>query len=237
MSKEFIEFKGNIPANVSKDASYSIKRNKHGEYVIGLVYRSVDEEIWYPSTDEHGELVDKINEIKLYFSGSPGGKFYINEYSQVLVPAADSKYYYAGEYHNPIFFEFEGKKISGEAIDFDGKQLQAGDIWVGPHAGIPYILNAGGKDITYRYSPRENVIIEKKLSREVGKTVALSVAKEIAIIKGNNGGRFYVNEYKNIFAPIHSEYGNDYIYVGKLNLDNWFPKPNMDKVCETEGVV
>lgn len=230
MDKRFIEFKGNIPANVSKDASYSVKRNKDGKYVIGLVYRSMEEEIWHPSTDEHTELVEKINEIKVHFSGMPGGKFYINEYNQVLVPTAENKYYYAGEYDSPIFFEFEGKKISGEAVSLDGKQLNIGDNWEGAHVGIPYILNAGGKDITYKYSPRENVTIEKKLSKQVGKSVATLVAREIADIKGLEGGRFYVNEYKNIFAPLTSEYGNEYVYIGKLDLVNWFPKPIIDEI-------
>lgn len=96
----------------------------------------------------------KINEIKQHFNGAPGGPFYINEYKQVLVPVGrGADYYYAGEYHEPLIFEFEGgHRISGEALDPNGIPLNLGDIWRGPRpGGIPYRLAAGGKDIYYTF--------------------------------------------------------------------------------------
>ncbi len=64
--------------------------------------------------------------------------FYINEYKQVVVPAVGSEdYFLAGEYRKPLRFEFEGKIISGEAVDLEGHPLSPGDTWVGPHPGIP----------------------------------------------------------------------------------------------------
>src|SRR5437763_430811 len=78
---------------------------------------------------------------------SPYGPFYINEYKQVIVPVGDaSDYYFAAPYEKPLIFEFEAKTVSGEARDFDGRHLQPGDTWVGPHAGIPYVLTAAGDD-------------------------------------------------------------------------------------------
>jgi hypothetical protein len=125
--------------------------------------------------------------------------FYINEYRQVIVPViGDEKdYYYAGEYEKALEFEFEGKILSGDAKDLEGNPLQPGDEWVGPHPGIPYVLKAGGKDIYYRYWARKNVQKEERLSAYIGKE-AEAVAMPIAHVIGLAGGRFYVNEFKQI---------------------------------------
>ncbi|MFA5577354.1 MAG: DEAD/DEAH box helicase family protein [Tissierellaceae bacterium] len=62
-------------------------------------------------------------------------------------------------------------------------------------------------------------------AKAIGMDKAREVAAGIAGIKGIEGGRFYINEFKNIFAPIQTEFGNDYLYLGKIGLDKWFPKP------------
>lgn len=225
--KAFMPFRGNCPGNVSKDAKYSVK-HENGKYVIGIYYRTNDGEIWYPISEDHTGLVEMVNEVKTHFTGSPGGAFYINEYRQVIVPCVgeDGNYYLAGEYHEDLVFEFEGKIISGNAVDLDGKPIQPGDSWPGPHPGIPYTLAAGGKDIYFKYSPRPRVDKEVRLSKVIGGEKAAIVAKMIASVKGSSGGRFYVNEFCQVFAPRTGDYGLDYVYVGKISLDNWFDKPD-----------
>ena len=227
MAGKFITFIGNRPGNVAKEAKYSIRYEK-GEYVVGVQYQLTDEETWYPTSNEHPELVEKVNEIKLHFNGAPGGPFYINEYKQVLVPVGfEADYYYAGEYHEPLIFQFEGHTISGEAVDANGMPLKPGDKWRGPRPGIRYTLAGNGQDIYYRYSPRCGVVKTVKLSRHIGIQAARQVAGEIRKIKGHQGGRFYVNEFCSAFTPKQGDYGLDCIFVQTIELANWFPKPEL----------
>ncbi len=52
--------------------------------------------------------------------------FYINEYKHVIVPVGDeAQYYFAGTYDQPLHFEFEGKTISGEPVDFRREAVPA----------------------------------------------------------------------------------------------------------------
>lgn len=227
MSDKFVKFVGNRPGNVSKDARYSVRYEK-GNYVVGLFYRSVDDELWYPTSNEHPDLVESVNRIKLHFNGAPGGTFYINEYKQVLVPIGDeADYYYAGEYHPSLTFEFEDQIISGEALDDGGNPLQPGKPWMGPHPGIPYTLKAGCKDIYYRFMIRQGVEKEVSLSKTIGVEAAKRVAQELGKYKGYEGGRFYVNEFGTVFTPKMGPYGMEYVYLQKIDLANWFPKPEM----------
>src|SRR5262249_39135160 len=91
-------------------------------------------------------LQPQVDEIAEGAESSPPDN--INEYKQVIVRVGETgKYYLAGVYPTPLKFEFEGKTISGEPVNFEGQRLQPGDTWVGPHAGIPYVLAAAGDDI------------------------------------------------------------------------------------------
>ena len=225
-NKKYVQFIGNCPSNVNKDAKYTV-RLERGEYVVGIYYLSNDGELWYPSSANHPDLVEMVNNIKNHFAGSPGGAFYINEYKQVLVPVIgeEKDYYLAGEYRHPLEFEFEGKILSGDAKDLNGRRIRPGDVWVGPHPGIPYTLKAGGKDIYYKYRVRPNVEKKVCLSDHINKE-AEKVALEIAQLKGAAGGRFYVNEFCQMFTPKTGDGSLEYIYLGKIkNLRNWFPKP------------
>ena len=133
-----------------------------------------------------------------------------------------------GNMKKNLEFEFEGSKLIGQAVDLNGNPIQPGDNWEGPHPGISYILAAGGKDIRYEYSPRPNVKVKKKLSKEIGAADAAKVAGNIAAIKGMEGGRFYVNEFGTIFAPIKEDEDYQYKYIGKLDMEKWFPEPVME---------
>src|SRR5262245_28133201 len=145
-----VPFPGNCPKNVSKDAKYSIGRRK-GRVLVGLTYETADDEIWHPTTDAHSRLVEMVSDVKTTYGTSPYGPFYVNEYKHVIVPVGeDGVYYYAGTYAEPLRFKMEdGLIISGESTNLDGRPLHPGDTWMGPHAGIPYVLAATGDDLYY----------------------------------------------------------------------------------------
>ncbi|MCX8034316.1 MAG: hypothetical protein N3A00_03240 [Thermodesulfovibrio sp.] len=220
-----IKFKGNCPRNVSRDAKYSI-RSMGDKPVISIVYETNEGERWYPTTDEHPELIDLVRNVRAFFRQEPSGTFYINEYKQVILPVMGQRdYYYAGEYENPLIFKFEGLRISGQPLNFNGNSLQKGDEWIGPHQGIPYVLTAGGNDIKYRVELRPNVIREVKLSKVIGEDNARLIAKKICDVIGLRGGRFYVNEFGSIFTPRFDGSSIRYTYIGQLDFQFWFPKP------------
>jgi hypothetical protein len=221
--KTFVVFPGNCPRNVSKDAKYGV-RGTDGR--VGLTYCTPDDERWHMTTKAHPELADMVNDVKRTHGTGPNGPFYINEYKQVIVPVGDAaQYYFAGTYDPPLQFEFDGKTISGEPLDLDGKALRPGDTWTGPHAGIPYVLAAAGNDVYYRTFPRPDVEKRVKLSAEKGKRAAEQIARLLSAFKGAGGGRFYVNEFCSVFSPINGTDGLQYIYIGQIDLDSWFPDP------------
>jgi hypothetical protein len=222
---KFPVFGGNCPANVAKDAKYSVHSGPAGP-VVALTYNTGDDERWYATTEKHPELVAMVNAVKTSHGSAPNGSFYINEYNQVVVPVVGStEYYYAGKYKNRLRFEFEGKTLSGEPLDLNGNPISPGNQWTGPHPGIPYVLAAGGADVYYDCVPRPNVKKRVKLSKTLDPTTAAEVAGMIREHKGYGGGRFYVNEFRSVFAPIQEGYEWQYIYVGELDLEKWFPEP------------
>ena len=64
-----------------------------------------------------------------------------------------------------------------------------------------------------------------KLSKEVGEDKAKSTAAWIRNVKGFAGGRFYVNEFRSVFAPISDRGEWVFRYVGQLDMEKWFPSP------------
>lgn len=219
-------FSGNCPRNVSKDAKYGIGFDKRTRALgVGLTYRTRDDERWHMTTVEHPKLVAIVNAVKMAHGSGPNGPFYINEYRQVIVPVGDSaQYYLAGKYNDALRFEFNGRTISGEPVDQHGKPMQPGDKWTGPHAGIPYVLAAGGNDIYYKIWPQPEVEKRVKLSAKRGATTAAQMARLLSTLKGPGGGRFYVNEFGCVFSPMNDGNGLDYIYFGKIDLKSWFPE-------------
>jgi hypothetical protein len=68
------------------------------------------------------------------------------------------------------------------------------------------------------------------LSGCIGSKEAEKVALEIARLKGAAGGRFYINEFCQMFTPNTGDRGLYYIYLGKItDLKYWFPKPSSSK--------
>jgi hypothetical protein len=223
-----IRFQGNCPSAVLKTAKYHIKI--HGGPKIAIPYDAAEGEQWMLSSKQHPALIQMVGAVRADLNEQVGGAFYINEYSQVLVPDRREKVYYlAGVYSEPLRFVFDdGSRmvtISGEAIDRDGNPIAKLAIWPGLRQGIPYVLAAGGQDIYYRYAPRPDVERTVMLSKSVGEAAAGKIAARVKQVKGVQGGRFYINEWREMFAP-RTEDAVCY-YVGRLELDDpWFPKPN-----------
>lgn len=220
-------FEGNCPRNVAKVAKYTV-RHGGSDLVIGLVYDTSDGERWFATTEEHPELVRMVSAVKAELTGSPAGPFYINEYKQVIVPGGGTDdYFLAGEYDKPLRFEFEDRILSGEPVSQDGKALKPRDAWSGPRPGIPYRLRAGGDDVYYTLRPRPNVEKKVRLSEVCSPEAVRKFASRVSAIKGFQGGRFYINEWRAIFAPREGETGWEHVYIGQLAPDEpWFPKPH-----------
>jgi hypothetical protein len=227
VSEPFQVFTGNCPRSVSKDAKYAI-RTRQGALVVALTYETESGEQWLATTQEHPDLVELVNAVKTRMGSQPNGPFYINEYGQVLVPVAvgpDTIYYLAGEYDLPLRFLFEGTVLSGEGLGLDGKPLEPGDIWEGPRPGIPYVLMAGRRDIYYIATVRTDVTRKVRLSASIAPEAAGTLADRIRRVKGWSGGTLYINEWREMFAPLNRSAGLEYRYVGHLDLDEpWFPK-------------
>lgn len=214
------KYPGNAPSNVSKDAKYSVVRGSDG-WEVRLIYRLSSSERALVTTGSHPDLVQLVNDTKEEANGAPGGAFYINEYRHVLVPTDDGCMY-AGKYHEPLQFRFEGQLITADAPP----GLEPGEDWPGPRVGTAYVLAADGSDIRYRVETRPNVIADRKLSAEIGRSQAGATARSIGRFKPG-GGRIYVNEACECFGPSPSGDGLAHRYFGRVDLERWFAEPQV----------
>ncbi len=116
-------YDGNCPKNVAKDAKYSI-RSGGDRFVVALTYATSGDEIYRLALEDHYELIEMVNSVKVALTGKPNGSFYINEFGHVIVPVVGSSdYFFAGVYRRPLIFEFDSDKISGLPIRPDGSTL------------------------------------------------------------------------------------------------------------------
>lgn len=220
------KFEGNIASNVTKQGKYRVKHHGKG-FTVSVIVETDDGVISYPSSSEHPELIRIVNYVKSFYGNAEAGSFYINEFGQVIVPAGEQlEYYYAGVYTRPIILSLDGEEFNGLPHDHEGNPLVPGDAWEGkPRPGIKYTLKAGGADIEYRREISPGREQRVRLSRKIGPADARRIARKIALLKGNTGGAFYLNEYRVLFGPKRNEDGYNYIFFGVLSeQDPWFPK-------------
>ncbi len=211
-------YPGLVPSNVSKDAKYSVRNGESG-WEVHLLYRVSSRERALLANSSHQRLVEMVNEVKEQYAGAPGGAFYINEFSDVLVPAGE-ECYFAGIYENLLEFDFDGTVISPQAA----ADLSPGDPWPGPHVGVRYTLVAGANDIKYELR-KGRITREERLSDYVSDAAARGLAKRLAKVKGESGGRIYINECCQFFGP--APVGDGHVYLGALDDDPWFPPPDV----------
>lgn len=207
-------YTGYVPSNVSKDAKYKV--SAEGE--VHLLYRIDQRTRELLSTSEHADLVEMVNRVKEQINGRPGGAFYINEFGGVLVPGLEGGCYWAGCYEETLEFSFERSVISPVAPP----GLEPGDYWPGPHAGVRYKLRAGGLDIVYLLQDGRRSR-EYRLSDFYPADEAADTAAKISSIKGTHGGRFYINERRELFGPVDGHDG--FVYFGHLEDCVWFHPP------------
>jgi hypothetical protein len=226
MLEVLIPYPGLCPSNVNKDAKYSVVHSAAGSMEIRLVYRVSNREKELLTTDRHDKLVEMVNKVKLELTGFLGGAFYINEYRDVLVPdTTNGGSIYAGNYTRDLEFDYNGTLITPRAP----QGVKPGDPWPGPHVGIRYTLMVGGGDIRYELRSGRT-IREQWLSDDVGPRPANELARRLAANKGNSGGRFYINEACEMFAPLGgAEGGVEYVYLGPLEDSAWFDAPDVDR--------
>lgn len=210
-------YTGYSPSRVSKDAKYTVTADGK----VRLEYQESRRVRVLLTTDDHPDLVKMVNKVKNAINFREGGQFYINEFHHVLVPDGEGgPCYYAGSYEEPLVFADGDLTVGPEAAP----DLRPGDDWKGPHVGIPYVLNAGATDIRYeKVDGRRR--ITTYLSDERGREAALKLSQRLGKIKGSSGGRFFINEAGELFAPVGLAGDWSYIYLGDLGEDVWFPPP------------
>ena len=236
-------YRGVWPQNVSKLAKYAVRLIDNKSKITVLYEAGAG--LRYLAVEGGGvDLAARINAIKTAVSDQPGGAFYVNEYRHILVPVTGdgmsgfgSHYYPAGRLVDDFRFAFEGRPLTTRPVNSNGLPLEAGENWVGPPPGIPYVLAAGGGDIYYETPAltdadppmiRPSMTHKVQLSKVLQHKDSLARAvRPVAGIRDHRGGRFYVNEHGAMFSPIDAGDGNglDYIYCGQIDLDIWFPEP------------
>jgi len=193
---------------------------------VRLIYRVTARERQLLTTDRHDTLVDMVNEVKEEETDQLGGAFYINEFFDVLVPTQAGGCFYAGTYEKLLEFDFEGEIISPRPP----AGLQPSKPWPGPHVGIRYTLTSGGNDIKYWRQVGPGRIQEHRLSDYAGQPAAAQLANRLRQIKGLEGGRIYINEVGEFFAPTdHGDSTVSYVYLGPLEDDLWFSAPDVSR--------
>lgn len=211
------DYTGNCPRNVSRDAKYSVIGEPP---VVRLIYRTGRGEEALLVTRTHAKLIELIRQIR---GPRPQGVFYINEHKQVLIPF-DGAYVCAGTYDGVLEFEYEPGVIIGPKPP---SGTRPGDLWVGPHVGIPYVLSAKGDDLYYWHQWRnETGVLHRRkilLSAGIGLAAATDLARRLVSVKGPLGGRIYVNEARYLFAPVDEKDRTwTYRYLGPLANAPWY---------------
>src|SRR4051812_38092513 len=89
-------YTGLSPQRVNRDAKYSVTAGG----AIRLEYRESLRVRYLLTTEDHPDLAELVNDIKVEWTGSRGGAFYINEFRYVLVPdGSGGPCFYAGQFH------------------------------------------------------------------------------------------------------------------------------------------
>ena len=214
-----LRYTGLSPQRVSRDAKYSVSAGGS----ITLEYRESTRVRYLLSTEDHPDLADMVNDVKVAWQGARGGAFYINEFKFVLVPdGGGGPCFYAGQWDDTLVFRDGSLEVSPHAPE----DLQPGDIWPGPHVGIPYVLNASLTDI--RYDISEGRRTETFFLSDTNDSSAVrELTQRLGHHKRSAGGRIFINEAYEFFAPVREGDQWIYRYLGPLDLekDPWFLPP------------
>lgn len=209
-------YEGNSAKAIGKESKYTAKLNGG----VQLTYGAGDNERALLTTDEHPELVEMVNAAKKFGGAAQeGGGFVINEYRHVIVPTPKGAML-AGHYTRDLEFTFNGKVISPVAP----KGIKPGAIWPGPHVGIRYTLAAGAKDIRYERDTARGTKHRVSLT-DLFDAEELEALLQICKAVKPSGGAIYINEARELFAPVEDGAVWRRRYIGHLGKRPWFPEP------------
>ena len=211
-------YRGNTSKGIGRETHYTVKLDG----TVQLLYSVGSNERALLTTDEHPELVALVNEAKRRGGSSQGGgRFLINEYRLVLVPTQSGEVLYAGVYTRDLEFMFEKTLISPVAPP----SIRPGSVWPGPHVGIRYTLTAGAVDVRYEEVTARGTMRRVCLSEFHSSGDLVDLFSMFRAVKPN-GGAVYVNEARELFAPVDDGQGYKRRYIGHLGGRPWFPDPS-----------
>jgi mRNA-degrading endonuclease RelE of RelBE toxin-antitoxin system len=210
-------YRGNSSKGIGKETRYSVKLDG----TVQLVFAVGKNERALLTTDGHPELVELVNAAKRVGGSQGGGGFLINEFRHVLVPTpAGTEVLYAGVYTRDLEFEFENALISPVAP----LNIRPGDTWPGPHVGIKYTLAAGATDVRYDAETERGTIRKVCLTDQYSPAELSDLLHMFRRVKPH-GGAVYVNEARELFAPVDDGSGYERRYIGHLGGKPWFEAP------------
>jgi mRNA-degrading endonuclease RelE of RelBE toxin-antitoxin system len=210
-------YRGNTSKGISKETRYTVKLDGS----IQLVYGVGRNERALLTADGHPELAELVNDAKRLGGSQGGGAFIINEFRHVLVPTPDgTEVLFAGVYTRDLEFSFEGSLISPVAP----AGLRPGDLWPGPHVGVKYTLAAGATDVRYDQLTDRGTLKRVCLTDEYSAAELADLLLMFRRVKPN-GGAVYVNEARELFAPVDDGSGYERRYIGHLRTMPWFKPP------------
>lgn len=174
------------------------------------------------------KLIATINIVKRRYNRQPGGSFLLNEYGQVLVPTQTGQRFFVGQTAGIMLL----RNIDNQGIvDLsDDAGLKTGDPWEMPYVGTIYHLSQ--RSYLYYWDRTTQRSIWPRLQDE-------DLIHKIRSVRRSGSVRLVVNPYEfaNAFAPIEGHYGLEYVFLKRIDLASWFPKPEIvqEETAATES--
>lgn len=162
------------------------------------------------------QMAQAVNQTKLLHAGQAGGAFQINEFGQVICPVGvDAERYWVGTVTGvPTFHDPRNPRA-----DFDLTMPQgtrAGTPWDRPYIGMKFNLDSTGS------------IYFEEVDGDTKRKIRLvrsdpELVRRLRLVRGSGQGmRFIVNLHGVAITKTETEMQP--VFVGHINLNNWFPK-------------
>ena len=174
--------------------------------------------------DAMDKLTGAVTQGKKHLGGNGGGKFQINEFGQVIVPASSGNgmRVIVGEICGEIFLDNPFPKLGDDKLFrlWDDSDLAVGDPWDLPYVGLKYNLS-NSHQIYYWHEENGKILPKKQDSR---------IIKSLREIRRSGAVRFIVNPYGIVLTkqPPDDEWCPEEkwctTYVGKIQQHLWFNK-------------